>query len=206
MHFARCVVIAAMALIAAGCSKGGNKTVSADEMTLGNPNAKVTVIEYASVACPVCANFNNTVFPAFKTKYIDTGKVKYVSREALTGNPTLAAAGFLMARCAGKDKYFSVIDAIYHAQDEIYDPGTESVGSAGRGVLLRIAQQAGLNESQFTACVSDDAALKALNARAEKYAKLDDVDATPTFIVNGKKLVGDQSLAEFDNVIQPLLK
>ena len=87
----------------AGCQKASTGA-AADDMTLGNPKAPVTVIEYASVSCPHCAAFNNDVFPTLKAKYIDTGKVFYVAREALTSDPSIAAAGFLTARCAGKQK------------------------------------------------------------------------------------------------------
>ena len=194
-----------LALSLAGCH-GRTKAVG-DEMSLGNPNAKVTVVEYASVACPVCADFNNEVFPDFKKKYIDTGKVHYIAREVISGNPSLAASGFLLARCAGPDKYFQVTDAIYHAQSQIYEPGTENVRQGvGRDILLGIAKQAGLNEDQFTKCVSDEAALKALNDRVDKYTKQDNIAATPTFIINGTKLEGYESMAQLDQVIQPLLK
>jgi protein-disulfide isomerase len=170
-------------------------------MTMGNADAKVTVVEYASVSCPHCAKFNNDVFPGFKKKYIDTGKVKYVAREALTGEPTLAAAGFLLARCAGKDKYFFVTDAIYRAQDEIFRT------QQPHDVLLRIAQSAGMSEDQFTKCITDEKQIQALNDRVEKFSKADGVDSTPTFIVNGKKLPpGEKSMAEMDAAIQPLLK
>ncbi len=145
------LVLAAAASLAA-CSKVGGSAVP-DDMTMGNPNAKVTVIEYASVACPHCAAFNNELFPAFKAKYIDTGKVRYVAREALTGNPALAAAGFLLARCAGKDKYFFVTDAIYRAQDQIYEPNTDNVRpEAGQDVLLPIARSAPLAGASFASC------------------------------------------------------
>lgn len=167
----------------AGCDK--KVAVTADDMTMGNPNAKVTVVEYASVACPHCARWNNDVFPAFKAKYIDTGKVNYVARESLTGEPRLAAAGFLVARCAGKDKYFQVVEAMYRAQERIFQSGDI------RGELQTIAQAAGLNEAQFNACVSDEAAIKALNERIERTNKKDNITGTPTFIVNGKKAGGD---------------
>jgi protein-disulfide isomerase len=202
-------VLAALAVLSlAACNQaGGGKSVP-DDMAMGDPNAKVTVIEYASVACPHCAEFNNTVFPAFKAKYIDTGKVHYVAREILTGNPTLAAAGFLLARCAGKDKYFFVTDAIYRAQDQIYEPGTDNMRpNAGQDVLLPIAQSAGLTPDQFTKCLSDEAAAMAMNDRIDKAARKDDVQSTPTFIINGKKMSpGEKTLAELDAVIQPLLK
>ena len=202
----RLVLIWVLALGLAACGKGGG--VVGDEVSMGDAKAKVVLAEDASVACPVCAAFNITVFPEFKKKYIDTGKVLYVARESLTGNPTLAASGFLLARCAGKDKYFQVTDAIYRAQDEIYEPGSETVSpSAGREVLLRIAKAAGLTDDQFTKCISDEKAITALNDRVEKYSKQDEVEGTPTFMLNGKKLrTGMISMADLDAAIQPLLK
>ena len=203
----RLVLAVAAVLSLAACSKGGGGAVTADDMSMGNPQAKVTVIEYASVACPVCADFNNTTFPDFKKKYIDTGKIHYVFREALTGNPALAGSGFLLARCAGKDNYFKVTDAVFRAQDQIYEPGSENLKpGVAHDVLSRIAQQVGMNDDQLNKCLTDTSAVNALNDRVAKYSKLDNVDATPTFIVNGKKLVGDETLAQLDAAIQPLLK
>lgn len=191
------ILIAALAFALAAC---GNKSsaVTSDDMSLGNANAKVTVIEYASVACPHCAAFNNTVFPAFKSQFIDTGKIHYVFREMLVGGDeeqSMAAAGFLMARCAGKDKYFSVVDAIFHQQATIYQTGDI------RGGLLKIAESAGMSEPQFTACISDDKGIQALNDRVETYTKQDHIDATPTFVINGKTLEGEQSLASLTTAI-----
>ena len=198
-------VIAVLSLVA--CNKGGGG-VSSDEMSLGDPKAKVTVIEYASVACPVCANFNQTVFPDFKKKYIDTGKVHYVAREALTGNPSLAVAGFLLARCAGKDNYFKVTDAVYRAQDQIYEPGTENIRpAAGHDVLLHIAQSVGMSEDQFTKCINDEKGIQALQERVDRLSKEYKVDSTPTFVVNGKPLnPGAVTMADLDAAIQPHLK
>ena len=198
-------VIAVLSLVA--CNKGGGG-VSSDEMSLGDPKAKVTVIEYASVACPVCANFNQTVFPDFKKKYIDTGKVHYVAREALTGNPSLAVAGFLLARCAGKDNYFKVTDAVYRAQDQIYEPGTENIRpAAGHEVLLHIAQSVGMSEDQFNKCINDEKGIQALQERVERLSKEYKIDSTPTFIVNGKAMQpGAATMAELDAAIQPHLK
>ena len=178
----------------AGCDKQ-KSAVTADDMSLGNPAAKVTVIEYASASCPHCARFNNEVFPAFKAKYIDTGKINYVFREFLTPPVNMAAAGFLTARCAGKDKYFSVLDAIYQGQTAMFQSGDI------HGGLLRIAQSAGMNEQQFNACVSDDKALTALNDRVQRYETKDNISGTPTFLVNGKKLDGEQTLASLDAAI-----
>ena len=193
-------------LALAACNKGG-QAASSDDMSLGNANAKVTMIEYASVACPICAKFNDDVFPEFKKKYIDTGKVHYVAREALTGNQALASSGFLLARCAGKDKYFQVTDAVFRAQDQIYEPGTENVQPAvARDILSKIAQEAGLSEDQMTQCFNDKAAIQALQNRVEKYSRQDSIDSTPTFLINGKKLEGYQTMEQLDAAIQPLLK
>ena len=192
----RLLVVAALgALVLAGCSKGAG-TVDTADMTLGDPNAKVKMVEYASLTCSHCGTFNNDVFPAFKAKYIDTGKVHYTFKEFLTPPNEVAAAGFLTARCAGKDKYFNVTDAIFHAQQEMFTTGDM------RGVLLRIAQSAGLTEEQFNACITDEAALKALNERVEKAIKVDKINATPTFVINGKKVKeGEVSLAELDAAV-----
>ena len=180
----------------AACQKAGSDAVNAEDMSMGNPAAKVTMIEYASVSCPHCARFDMDVFPAFKAKYIDTGQVRYVAREALTGDPAIAAAGFLTARCAGKNKYFQVVDAIYHAQQEMFTSGEP------HAVLLNIARSAGLTDSQFDSCIKDDAALKALNARWEHYVKDDNINATPTFVINGKVYnKGEMSLPELDAAV-----
>ncbi|MBO9546548.1 DsbA family protein [Caulobacter sp.] len=193
----RATLVAALAASLAGCGPKGTK-VSAEDMTLGNPNAKVTVVEYASVACPHCAKWNEEVFPAFKAKYIDTGKVNYVAREALTGEPTLANAGAMLARCAGKDKYFQVTDALYHAQASIFQSGDI------RGELLTIARAAGMSEDQFNSCLSDENAAKSAQ-RLEKLMKDNKIQGTPTFVVNGKKVGGEEggeaTLAQLDAAI-----
>jgi len=187
------LIAAAMALSLAACGKGGS-AVTDDDMTMGNAQAKVTVVEYASASCPHCAEFNNDTFPTFKAKYIDSGKIRYVFREFLTPPVEVAASGFLVARCAGKDKYFSILDAIYRGQQQMYQSGDY------RGSLLRIAQSAGLSEAQFNACTTDDAALKALNDRVEKAEK-DGISGTPTFLINGTKMDGAATLANLDAAI-----
>ncbi|HZC16971.1 MAG TPA: DsbA family protein [Caulobacteraceae bacterium] len=192
----RLFVIALAVLSIAGCNKlGGATPVTADDMSLGNASAKVTVIEYASATCPHCARFNNDVFPTFKAKYIDTGKIHYVFREFLTPPPEVAAAAFLTARCAGKDKYFSVLDAVFKGQTQMFYSGDV------KGTLLGIAESAGLTEAQFNACINDNAALTALNNRIQTYIDKDGIDSTPTFVINGKKLVGEQTMASLDAAI-----
>ena len=191
----RLVIALGMSLALAACQKGGG-AVTSEDMTLGNPQAKVTVVEYASASCSHCAKWNEEVWPSFKTKYVDTGRVHYVFREFLTPPVELASAAFLMARCAGKDKYFSVIDAVFRAQPTMYSTGDI------RGELLRIANSAGMSEQEFTQCIRDDEALKALNDRVEKAQREAKITGTPTFVVNGKTVAsGEMTLEQFDKAI-----
>lgn len=198
---AAAALMAAMALgglTLGGCSKpsGGAATAQADDMSLGNPNAKVKVVEYASASCPHCARFAIDVFPAFKAKYVDTGKVSYTLKEYLTDPQALAAAGFLLARCAGKDRYFPVLDAVFKGQDEMVKTGDV------RGVLARIARSpGGLTEAQLDACMRDTAAEKALAARAERHLHVDKITSTPTFVINGRRVEGEMTLPELDAAI-----
>ena len=192
----RIVAVAVGLALTLGACQKAVAPVTSEDMSMGPANAKVTVIEYASVACPVCAQFNNEVFPAFKKKYIDTGRVHYVSREALTHDPALAAAGFVTARCAGKDKYFQVVDDIYHAQEEI------ETGGQPETVLARIAAKAGVPKERFEVCIRDPKALNAVNARWERYVNDDKITGTPTFVINGKTYdSGDMTLAQLDAAI-----
>ncbi|MDX5331638.1 MAG: DsbA family protein [Caulobacteraceae bacterium] len=187
---------AAAALALSACSGHSAAGAADGDMTLGDPNAPIKRTEYASLSCVHCATFNNEVFPEFKAKYIDTGKVHYTFKEFLTPPAEVAAAGFLLARCAGEDKYFDVVDAIFHSQQEMFTTGDV------RGTLLRVARSAGMTEQQFQACISDEAALRALNARIEKSQREANIKATPTFAINGKVVKeGDMTMAELDAAI-----
>lgn len=192
----------------AGAAGGGKMT--APEIAIGNPNAKVTVVEYASVTCSHCARFSQEVFPQFKKKYVDTGRVRYVFRELLTPPEQLAAAGFLIARCAGPSKYLSVVDSLFRTQATLFQT------QDARAWLYNTAKSAGLNEAQVKACVEDEAALKALNDRVQTASDKEKISGTPTFLFNGKKVEGqtiagqpynggELSLAQLDAVLQPLL-
>jgi protein-disulfide isomerase len=188
------VTLSSLAL--ASCAKPAPPPVG-DDASMGDPKASVKVVEYASVACPVCGRWYREVFADFKKKYIDAGKVYYTFREMLVGDgaeQSMAAAGFLLARCAGRDKYFNVVDAVFKNQDDIYkDP------HAG---LLKVALANGLDEKRFDACVNDAAALQALNNRVQSYVTVAQVNATPTFVINGAGMEpGYHSLAELDAAI-----
>lgn len=189
-------------LMVAGCGKKPS-AAAGDDMSEGDPNAKVTVIEYASVACPICAHVNETVMPEFKKRYIDTGKVHYIYRPMMTGSQPVATAGHLLAACAGKDKYFSVIDAIMRAQKEMDEGGPQEQYTNARPVLLNIAKSVGLSEDDFAKCVQDPKGIEHLNDLNKQYGTKDGVEGTPTFFINGKKYTEvPQDITFFDNAIK----
>ena len=168
---------------------------SVENMSLGSPKAKIQVDEYASASCTHCAAFNNNVFPAFKKKYIDTGKVRYTVHEFLTPPENVAAAGFLVARCAGPDKYFAVLDDFFHRQAEMYEKREL------KAPLLAAGKLGGLDEAAVTACLQDKPQIEALQTRLKAAAE-SGVTGTPTFFINGVKAAeGEVTLADLDAAI-----
>ena len=189
--------LAAMTMLAA-CSGSTTGAVAEGDMALGAPEgAKVTVVEYASVTCGHCATWQDQVYPEFKAKYVDTNQVRYVFREFPTDPAPVAIAGFLLARCAGPEKYFPVIHEIMASQREMFS------GAPPRAVLLRIANGAGLSEEQFQACVTDADAIKAMDARIKSALEVG-ITGTPYFLVNGEHVV-DNSLAGLSEKIDAAL-
>jgi protein-disulfide isomerase len=166
------------------------------EKVLGPAEAPVTVVEYASMSCPHCAHFDSTVFDAFRLKYIDSGKVRYIFREFPLNAPAYAVA--MLARCAPADKYFDVVHTFFRTQDKWL------TGSDLKATILEIAKQFGFTEQSFDACVQNQALFEGLEAVKKRGASFG-VQATPTFFINGKKLEGALSLEELDKEIEPLL-
>jgi len=172
------------------------------EYVMGNPKAKVTLVEYASASCPHCARFDVLEFPGLKAKYIDTGKVRYVFREFLTPPEQLAAIGFMLARCAGEAKYWTVVDQFFHDQTEIYTTGDV------HSVVLRIAKSVGLTEPQVEACIDSKPALDALDARMQTALNAK-INSTPTLLINGVEFHAppgkEPELADLSAALDPLL-
>jgi protein-disulfide isomerase len=168
------------------------------DIAIGPDDAKITIVEYSSLTCPHCADFSNLVLPSLKTKYIDTGKVRFISREFPLNN--LAAAGAMLARCVDKDKAFTLIDTLFASQK------TWAFGE-GNPVprLFDVAKQAGFTQETFDKCLTDQALLDKVNAIRTRGGDVFKVSSTPTFFINGKRLAGNNRLEDFDKVIQPLL-
>lgn len=195
------IALAGLSLALSGCEQKSASGITPDDMSIGKETAKVTMIEYASVACPICAHFNETVMPDIRKNYIDTGKVRYVYRPMLTGVPSIAASGELLARCAGKDKYFTVVDTIMKAQKEMYKYGEGD--SLARPVLLGIAKSLSMSEADFDKCIMDEKGLKHINDLNQKYTVEAQIEGTPTFFINGKKFnYKGGGIAEFDEAFK----
>jgi protein-disulfide isomerase len=154
-----------------------------EEMTLGDPDAPVTVVEYASFTCPHCRNFHETSFERLKADYVDTGKVRFVYREVYFDRFGLWAG--MVARCGGPERYFGIVDLLYEKQDE-WARGGEPVEIADN--LRRIGRSAGIGDEQLKACLEDGDMAQALVAEFQRNAEADGIDSTPSFVINGEKV------------------
>ncbi len=174
------------------------KPVGLPDLALGPKDAKVTIVEYASMTCGHCAHFTKDVWPELKKKYVDTNKVHYVFREFPLDN--LAAAASMLARCTGEDKAFSLIEVLFEKQNE---------WAFGEGNpvprLFEIAKQAGFTQESFDKCLTDQKLLDEITAGRTRAGEVFGVSATPTFFINGKKLDGAPTMEKFDAMIEPLL-
>jgi protein-disulfide isomerase len=168
----------------------------ADEV-LGSKNAPVTIVEYASMTCLHCAQFANMTFPALKARYIDTGMVRYIFREfPLDG---LAAAASMLARCAGDDRYFAVVQRLMGQQDEW-------LAERIQPLMTFATKQLGFTNDSFKACVTDGQLVQYLKNARDRASKIFQVRATPTFFINGKIQIGYKSIKEMINLIEPYVK
>ncbi len=169
---------------------------SLPEKVLGEADAPVTIVEYASMTCGHCANFHNNTLPAIKENYIDTGKARMIMRE-FPFDPR-AEAGFMLARCADT-KYFAMVDVLFKQQQAW--AGVENA----REALLQISKLAGFSQESFEACLTDQKLLDDVRAVRARGASEFGVDATPTFFINGNKYSGALTVAEMSAIIDSML-
>ena len=167
------------------------------DRSLGKDDAPVTIVEYASMTCPHCAQFHETTYPELKKRYIDTGKVRFIFRE-FPLDP-LAAGASMLARCADKEQYFPLIETLFHQQRQwaVEKPIPP---------LMALAKQAGFSEQKFNACLSDQKMLDAMQVEQKRASEKFGVTSTPTLFVNGRIQKGGMTIDDLAKVIDPLLK
>ena len=175
-------------------------TSTITEMVQGAEDASVTLIEYASYTCPHCANFHTGPYKKLKEEYIDTGKVKFIYREVYFDRYGLWAS--MIARCAGPEKFFGMTDLIFKEQSDWARAGgaTEIVDA-----LRKIGRLAGLENDQLEACLQDGTKAQTLVTWYQENAEEHDVTATPSFVLNGKK-IENQSYDSFKALIEAELE
>jgi len=175
------------------------KPVSLPDIVIGSAKAPVTITEYASMSCSHCAAFGENVFPMLRSKYIDTGKVRFVFREFPLD--IKAAAASILARCIAKDdseKYFGAVEILFKQQERLI--------AQTKDTLMFVGRLNGMSEQDVAACQRDEEQFKKLTADQKYAVEALKVDSTPTFFVNGERLKGAMSFEELEERIKPLLK
>jgi protein-disulfide isomerase len=173
------------------------KTYALGDIALGDPNAPLTVYEYASFTCPHCASFHANTFPEFKKQYIDTGKVRFILREVYFDQYGLWAS--MVARCGGEDGFYPMVDAFLTTQSTW--TRAPDIGHA----IQQVGRRAGLPADRLEACLSDRDFAKSLLESYQKNRDADDVKSTPTFIINGEAHAGTMSFEDFSALIDKSL-
>jgi protein-disulfide isomerase len=196
---------------AAAPSTGNAEAVSGEERhTLGNPNAPVTVIEYAALTCPHCAEFNDLVMPALKSKYIDTGKVHYIFRILPIGPGDFKAEG--LAVCLPKERYMQVVDTLFRRQGEwgpmqmgevTPEMGLQPKTDAG---LIKLGGELGLDAEKARSCMYDYTLHQTVDKIASEGAQRYQISGVPYFVVNGTGMSAPHTPEELARILDPLLK
>ena len=190
------LVLAAFCLIAAPLGASAQTAVptpAPEDRVLGKADAPITIIEYASLTCPHCAEFDKDTLPKIKQDWIDTGKAKLIYRDFPLDGLALRAA--MLARCAPPERYFAFIDTLFQSQQSWARNDWEPA-------LGRIAKLGGMSEEQFKKCMSDEALGNAVVQMRTTAANEYGVESTPTFFINGTKLTGALPYEQFDEALK----
>ncbi|EFL88904.1 DsbA family protein [Ahrensia sp. R2A130] len=175
--------------------EGLMNNIPLEDKVMGQADAPVTIVEYASMTCPHCKTFHDTILPDLKKDYIETGKAKYILRPFPFDGDRRGEAAFMLALCAPNDNYYAMVDALFATQ--------KNWGGQGNPVpeLLRISKLAGMSEADFKACLGNQDLLTKMVQGRNKAVKEFGVRATPTVFINGEK-VGEPSLANLKEAIE----
>ncbi len=189
------------ALLPAGAANAQTSDGAAPEvmeMTLGNADAPVTLIEYASFTCPHCGTFHARVLPELKANYIEPGRIHYIYREVYFDRFGLWAG--MVARCGGPMRYFGIVDMIYEQQSEWTQGNPREVADN----LRRIGRTAGLSNEELGACLTDQAMAEAMLATYEANTQVHDISGTPSLVINGE-MHGNMSYADLSALLDEAL-
>ena len=167
------------------------------DMAMGKADAPVTIVEYSSLGCTHCADFQKDVFPYLKKTYIDTGKVRYIARDFPLDQ--VAAAAAMLARCVPKDKYFDMVELLFDRQQAWH------VAENPTDALFKLVKQTGFTRESFETCLKDQALLDGISAQRQRGADLFKIQGTPTFFVNAKRADNFQTIPDVDKTLAGLL-
>ena len=165
-----------------------------DDRILGNVEAPITIIEYSSLTCPHCAKFHTETLPAVKDNWLDSGKARIVYRPFPLDGLALRAA--MVTNCMEGDRYFTFLEALFHGQ-KLWAQSGDPVKA-----LSQVAALAGLNNERFAACIEDEGEANAILERRQHGETTYDINSTPTFIVNGRKVQGALGYEAFAEVLE----
>lgn len=194
---AAALATAAVPVIRAGADSSTTTDTQAQplpDMVLGDPKAPITIIEYASMTCPHCADFEEHTFPELKKAYIDTGKAKLIFREFPLDRLALMAAA--VARCSGPDHFFGFVRTLFHTQKD-WVRSSDPIGE-----IKKIVRMGGLDPNMVDTCLKDQSVIDGILAVRLEADKKYKVDATPTFVINGDVYSGAMSFEEMDKILK----
>ncbi len=176
-----------------GSGDAGTEKVVLQDIVFGDPEAPVTLVEYASWTCPACLAFHSRIMPSIKTDYIDTGKVKLIFREFPTAPANVTVAGFALARCTEGEAYYDMLDELFVRQDAILTLARQ--GGPVVEALKQVAANHGIEgDEAFDACLESQDNRDAIRASIAA-ARAVGVDSTPTFFLNGEQMDSNARLS-----------
>lgn len=165
---------------------------------MGRDDAPITIYAFESLTCPHCAAFHRDTLEQLKREYIDTGKAKLIYIDfPLDLRATVAA---MLARCTGKDRFFGMIQILFHNQRQW------AAAQDFKAAMLQISKIGGLTEAEFDICMKNEELYNGIRKAQEEAQKAHNISSTPTFVINGVKIVGAQPFDEFDRVMKPMVR
>ena len=176
---------------------GAMPEIAADDFVLGSPDAKVTIVEYASLTCPHCMRFHTETLPKLKAEFIDTGKAKLVYRDFPFDEAGLRAA--MMERCAGKERFHGFVDVLFKSMDQW------TREQDWKAALARIGKLGGMSQEAFDQCLADKTLETAILTKRLEAAQKFGVDSTPTFFINGDRVSGAYPFDHYAQIIRKKL-